>query len=277
MFLHSNADEVIYYQFFAHLSMQLQSFKKIVFGSDDEKGICNAIESAFGGRAVTTRCTLHLKKNLDDYLANKAGVPEKQRKELCDEIFGASGLTRCSNQEEFDEKKTVISSKWEHEKQAHGYLQKRMIPLLEHHVMKSVWDDNVPLNWTNNNTESQNNVLKHQTEWKLLKLPQLIHELHTLTSTQYKHLARAITQTGDLLLSKDYRKCAIDPQQWAIKTQEQKDKLVAKFIKSRKPQRKGTQTTSDGKLTVPIKPSAGQKPGQHRRRKAAKTKTLPKS
>ena len=50
----------------------------------------------------------------------------------------------------------------------------------------------------------------------------------------------------------------------------------SKFIKSRRPQRKGTQTSSDGRLTVPVKPSAGKKPGQYRRRKAAKTTTINK-
>ena len=60
--------------FFSHLNMQLLDFKKIVFCSDDETGMDNAIESASGGRAVTTRCTRHLKRNLDYYLKDKAGL-----------------------------------------------------------------------------------------------------------------------------------------------------------------------------------------------------------
>ena len=40
-----------------------------------------------------------------------------------------------------------------------------------------------------------------------------------------------------------------------------------KIIKSIKPQRKGTQTSSDGKLPVHVKPISGRKPGQIRRKK----------
>lgn len=128
--------------------------------------------------------------------------------------------------------------------------------------------------WTNNYTESQNNVLEHQTEWKLLKLPDLIQKVHILTETQFKQLGRSFTQTGEFIFSTEYKKCALNPQQWAVKSEDQKTKLKAKFIKSRKPQANGTETSTDGKLTVPVKPSAGKKPGQFKRRRAAKTTTI---
>ena len=38
----------------------------------------------------------------------------------------------------------------------------------------------IPKLWTNNNNESYNNVIKLQTDWKIMKLPALIDLLHDL-------------------------------------------------------------------------------------------------
>ena len=64
--------------------------------------------------------------------------------------------------------------------------------------MQPVWDKIVHRNWTNNNAESNNNVLKHQTEWRLLKIPELIRENYILHTTQYGMLRRAINDAEDL-------------------------------------------------------------------------------
>ena len=77
--------------------------------------------------------------------------------------------------------------------------------------------------------------------------------------------------SGEFILSPEYRKCAINPQQWAVKSEDQKTQLKAKFIISRRQQQKGTQTSTDRKLTVPVRPSAG----QFKRRRAAKTTIKP--
>ena len=266
MFIHSNADEETYHQFFSHLDLKMKDINKIIIGSDDEKALVNAIETAFGNKVVTIRCTRHLRINLERHLKDKVGMSENMRKKLSSDVFGTNGLIEASDPTDFEERKEVFLSNFIYNKKAREYIEKRILPILEQHVLQPVWQEGVPRLWTNNNSESQNNVLKHNSDWKLLKIPELIKMLHTITVTQYNQLVKSITQTGDFILTAAYRNYYIAPQQWEVKSSQQKEAIKRKFIKSRRPQRPGTLTSTDGKLTIPVKTSAGKKPGEYRKR-----------
>ncbi|VDI57760.1 Hypothetical predicted protein [Mytilus galloprovincialis] len=75
--LHKDASYKTYFTFFYHLasefkinSLMLRIPDELVFGSDDEKAITNAIRNAFPS-ATKLLCTKHLKDTLKHYLQNK--------------------------------------------------------------------------------------------------------------------------------------------------------------------------------------------------------------
>lgn len=69
--------------------------------------------------------------------------------------------------------------------------------LLVQRVWEYVFNPNIPtrwipLNWTNNNCESLNNILKLSTNWKILKLPDLIEKMYLIVKVQYADMRRAL-------------------------------------------------------------------------------------
>ena len=70
MYLHGHSDYESYRQFFDHLAMKLEgTTSQPVTGSDEERSICKAMESAFPGGGRLS-CTRHLQGNAQEYLKN---------------------------------------------------------------------------------------------------------------------------------------------------------------------------------------------------------------
>ena len=79
MYLHRHSDYESYRHFFDHLSMELEgSPSRPVTGSDEERAMCNAMETAFPGGGRLS-CTRHLQGNAQDYLKDKVGVCDTDR------------------------------------------------------------------------------------------------------------------------------------------------------------------------------------------------------
>ena len=69
-------------------------------------------------------------------------------------------------------------------------------------------------NWTNNNCESLNAVLKHAVDWKSQSLTSLVEKLHKIVKSQYNDLKRALVGQGHLKLCKPYEKFFIPIDTW---------------------------------------------------------------
>ena len=270
VFLHSNGDKETYYQFFSHLALKLPSVQ-IMIGTDDERPLTSAIEAAFGDRVILVRCTLHLKKNINKYLTSNCILSPEDRREV-EKKFKL--LLTAADNYDFDAIKGEILNLLSIDRKTSMYFSNRVFPLIEKHVLSPIWKGLIESNWTNNNSEAHNNVLKHQTEWRVLKLPDLIRELHILHTTQYRMLRRALTNTGDLFLAESFQHYLIDRNDWVVKTPKEKEALFVKFINTKKPSKKGAKISTDGLLTIAVTPSAGKKPGQRQRMKSAKTRTF---
>ena len=93
MFLHWDACSLPTASFFCKIRSALGFHipeEKIVFGSDEEQAMINAIKTAFP-KAQHILCTRHLKENAQRNLSAQ-NVPEKSRSRVISAIFGSAGL-----------------------------------------------------------------------------------------------------------------------------------------------------------------------------------------
>ena len=69
------------------------------------------------------------------------------------------GIARCNSEAVFDELHACFKSKWEHVEGLIEYIEKKIFPVILHHMLKPTWYEGTPPMWTNNNSESMNNIL----------------------------------------------------------------------------------------------------------------------
>jgi hypothetical protein len=54
------------------------------------------------------------------------------------------------------------------------YFEDRLLPLLKEHIIMPFRQGKIDFNWTSNNSESVNHVLKAAVNWKICDLPKFI-------------------------------------------------------------------------------------------------------
>ena len=133
-------------------------------------------------------------------------------------------------------------------------------------------DPGIPLDWTNNNCESVNNMLKSFVNWKKMQLPLLISKLREIVSIQEQDIERALRGTGNYYLAPNAAHYRVDPYFWRGLTSQQKRKRVEEFTENKR-RVKNMVTSSDGRLMVLSSPTGGRKPGEPKRKRAKMTYT----
>ena len=113
-------------------------------------------------------------------------MPEQTRNEVISLIFGKPGLVNCKDQVDFELTCLSLSNKFlEITPNFVSYFENSLVQRIRYYVfnprISTSW---IPLNWTNNNCESLNNILKLSTNWKILKLPDLIEKMHSIVDTR---------------------------------------------------------------------------------------------
>jgi hypothetical protein len=86
------------------------------------------------------------------------------------------------------------------------------------------------LNWTNNNCESLNNILKLSTNWKILKLPDLIEKMHSIVKLQYADMRRALHGHGNYELPPKLKHLVLPNTIWMTKNEDERKKHFQKFL-----------------------------------------------
>ena len=176
LFIHDNSDFETYSIFFSHLKIKLSDTdtSKLVFGTDDEKAMVNAITSSFPD-SKHILCTRHLRQNANQKLTD-AAVDKSDRNMILDKIFGDGGIIDADDTVCFEEKCEEVETLSHSISQTFlRYFQKR----LRDNLQKKRADPNVLIeadkHWTNNNCESLNHVLKQAIEWKSKPLTDFIN------------------------------------------------------------------------------------------------------
>jgi hypothetical protein len=146
------------------------------------------------------------------------------------------------------------------------YLQTRIEPLIREYVNLPGRLRHIEKQWSNNNAESMNNILKIGTNHKLEDLTTLIETIQTIVNSMYKDVEKALVSVGNLKLSRNFEHHCLSVDVWVNKTKEERNTLLNKFYRDKG--RSNTVTSTNGWLTLPNTPSAGKKPHQRRRRAA---------
>ena len=184
MYLHWDGTFHTYQRFFSHLSAVIDQpltetelgVSNLIVGSDEEKALVKAIKSSFC-EVKLTLCTRHLEENLKRQLKNKIGMPDKESKQIGNEIFGPDGLISLDTTVSFAEKACDLERNYKDK--VGPYLTEKLIPTIKEHVFKIYKSDTrLPLNWKNNHCEAMNHILKLNLNWKPAKIPELIKMLH---------------------------------------------------------------------------------------------------
>ncbi|KAK3105657.1 hypothetical protein FSP39_002808 [Pinctada imbricata] len=232
-----------------HLSAILASTNcsKLVIGSDEEAALVKAITHAFPN-STHILCSRHIQQNARQRLTDDA-VSKSGRDTILDMIFGSDGLVNANDSICFDEKSVEIETKCEDiSNKFLSYFQKR----LKETIRKKVNEPQIACDlesWTNNNSESINNVLKHLVQWKSKPLMDLINAISTYANAQFKDIRRSIVGVGQFRLSKSHKHFEVSKTVWVSKTDEERSRLYKRCRNFISKDSK-TITSTDGQTTV---------------------------
>jgi hypothetical protein len=278
MFIHGNSDFETFATFFGDLSVKLADCSSSpVLGSDDEKAMRKAMKHVFPtSRQIV--CIRHIKLNVIDYLTSTIGANSDSRRPIVDVLFGTHGLSLAEDEIAFDQRasdsKDIIKK---HAPLFIPYFESRVLPIMKENMLVSVEKrGTVGLQWMNNDCESANHILKLAVDWRPKSLTELINILHDVVRGHYKDLERSLIGQGQYTLCPEYERFKMHASSYCAKTQEQRRKHFHRFLKCVKSPVAATVTSTNGQLSVRQSKQGGKKPNQVKRKRCAKTKTLPK-
>jgi len=169
--LHGDGRFATYHHFFSAISAALNGTALasselvcdgLVVGSDEELAMVSAAKSAFP-RANHLFCMLHCKDNVRQHLSS-VGIPTNVRENVISHLFGAAGVVESPDEDTQDDR---IADTLQYVRQNAGdaatYIQERILPkITDNNRLK--WRETWlgQHQWTNNNSESANSLLKLQ-------------------------------------------------------------------------------------------------------------------
>ncbi|CAH1245863.1 PIN4 [Branchiostoma lanceolatum] len=250
IFIHGDSDVPTYQFFLSTLNTELAGRAgEPVFGSDQEKGIRQAILGAFPD-APRIACDRHLRNNALDYLRDKVGAPNSVRKTILSTIFGDCGITHAESRVIFEQRKDRAEATIRDEAPDFlRYFNQTLEPVLDENFQTVLNRPEVPDGWTNNNSESINHVLKMAVDWKPQPLPKLIETLHDVVKGQYIDAERALIGFGDFRLDSAFKSCAVPAATWTYQSTPQRTRVWNKFMGMTKPLATPSVTAPNGQLT----------------------------
>ena len=202
----------------------------LVIESNEEEANLKAIQQNFPC-ATQFLCQRHLEENVRRHLQHKGGVPEKLRNELISLIFGKDGLVNPKDLVDFELRYLSLSNVFlDIAPNFVSYFENSLVPRVRDHVFeRSMSADWIPLNWRNNNCEPLNNIFKLSTNWKVLKLPDLIEKMHSIMKFQYADIRRAVHGHGNYELAPKLKHLVLPNAVWCQKNEAERTKHFRKF------------------------------------------------
>ena len=213
------------------LNPQLTNLKS--FGTDGEPELIKAFSICFPN-AVHLRCTNHLRQNIKDKL-RVLNIPQRVWKEFLADIFGKQagshfehGLVDASSEATFLSALENVKGRWnnlerscngvESDPRFYSWFKEYKMHDIIHSVLPQVrcragLKDPLAL-FTTNCSESLNNVIKMEVEWKESKLPVLVEHLQSIGDRQSAELERAVISRGEWSFLAHYRSLVISETQW---------------------------------------------------------------
>ena len=215
MMLHGDGKFATYLSFFSHLcgalnrDMSTSEFRiqdSVITGSDEEIVFVRAVETAFPS-SRHLYCTIHCKDNVRHHLTS-IGVATKIRENILCCLFGADSLEMAGDEEAFDNRVAELMQYLRQQNiDAVDYIQNRIIPKIANNC-RMKWAESWigQQQWTNNNCESANHVLKMAVDWKPKRLTDLVDHLRDLVRLQFSDLKRSLCGLGEFQLTPAFGK-----------------------------------------------------------------------
>ena len=180
-------------------------------------------------------------------------------------LFGENGLTESTDIDTYTARASSIRRVVAEKdmsvtgKPFSNYLETRLMPLLLKHVVEPSIAGKINANWTNNNCESANHVLKSATKWKQSALPEFINSLYDIVRSERKEMCRAIRGMGNYKLADKFTHHYVDIDTWGAMSKEVKEKRETKFLNERGRPCGNQCVSTDGTRVIPFTPNAGKK------------------
>ena len=267
LFIHDNSDFDTYSHFFHHLKIKLldTNLSKLVIGTDDEKALVKAITTMLP-ESTHVLCTRHLKENARQKLTDDA-VDVQNRTDILRKIFGQDGIANADDTISFEAKCDDFQNYCsEISVPFLGYFNGRLKMHLKTKVNEPVRDSLISENWTNNNCESINHLLKQTVNWKAKPLTEFVELVEEIVVGQFKDLRGALIGTGEFRLADTHGHFKTTKTDWITMTEQQKTHLFRRYRKF-VAKDTGLVVSSDGQSTVVAPKTNGRKPGPQRKRK----------
>ena len=265
MLIHGNSRQRDFREFFGHLNGMIHerdpTVTKPIIGTDDETAMRKAISHCFDCEMLY--CTRHMKENTARALQRNA--TEATQRHITNLIFGTDGLTMTKNQVIFDARKTELNTYIQlHPPDFATYFDSHLLPKLQNNLDIALRHDDIQPNWTNNNAESVNHILKLQIDWRSRTVPQLVDLLEDKVRAQFTDLERAIIGQGNFELAPDFLCFRKSRGDWLNLKDDVRKRHLTKFLNTKQRLNNRTVTSSDSGLVVMRSGSDGGKPNQQK-------------
>jgi len=170
MLLHGDGKYTTYLNFFSAVNGALNGagvsaseFRvsdQVIVGSDDENAMVSAAKTAFS-QSEHLFCMVHVKDNVRQHLT-AIGTATGLRENVVSRLFGCSGVAESADESEEDDRTAeLMQFVRQHNVDAIDYLQQRVLPKIKNNNRIKWRQSWIGVNqWTNNNCESMNHLLK---------------------------------------------------------------------------------------------------------------------
>ena len=133
------------------------------------------------------------------------------------------------------------------------YFDKHLKERLKQYVFEPCREVSGRRNWTNNNAESINNILKLAVDWKPQGARELIEKIYTVTELHFLGYRSALHDDGNYRLTKAESQYRVADALWRCKSDAQRKDLFVNFLKDSKKRKRKYIESNDGKYTVVAK------------------------
>lgn len=141
-------------------SSEFRILEQVVTGSDEERALVNAARTAFP-KTNQLYCMLHCKDNVRHHLIT-LGCPTSIRESVLSLLFGCNGVAEATNTNDEDDRiAQLMQSVRQNNLCVVDYLETRVLPKIRgNNQLKWAKSWIGQRQWTNNNCESANHILK---------------------------------------------------------------------------------------------------------------------
>ena len=201
---------------------------------------------------------------------------------MLSKIFGEAGLATSKDIDTYNSRvskiRELVDQKDSHagDKKFRPYFDNKLLPLISKHVVQPAREKKIPYNWTSNNSESANHILKAAVQWRMQDMPSFIKKMYTIVMGEQIERTRAIRGQGSFRLETNFSHHQVDIDQWEAISDEQKERRETRFLRDKGKTHPGVVVSTDGRRTIHIPSTAGEKNNQRKRKRADRT-TTPKS